>query len=92
LAAGLDEADRDAIQEAVDTTQNALAEQDEVQTVAETVSGRLEEMVGPAHATTIALGLAPTRIDALLRALRLLIDEALKSLEFDRLAPTLPTP
>ena len=32
-------------------------------------------MVGPAHATTISLGLAPTRIDALLRALRLLIDD-----------------
>jgi putative ATP-dependent endonuclease of OLD family len=75
LAAGLTEADRDAIQEAVDTAQDALAERDEVQTVAQTISGRLEEMVGPAHATTISLGLAPTRIDALLRALRLLIDD-----------------
>jgi putative ATP-dependent endonuclease of OLD family len=75
LAAGLDETDRDAIQEAVDTAQNALAERDEVQAVAQTISGRLDEMVGPAHATTISLGLAPTRIDALLRALRLLIDD-----------------
>jgi putative ATP-dependent endonuclease of OLD family len=72
LAAGLDETDRDAIQEAVDTAQDALAERDEVQAVAQTISGRLEEMVGPAHATAISLGLAPTRIDALLRALRLL--------------------
>jgi putative ATP-dependent endonuclease of OLD family len=58
----------------VDTAQNALSERDEVQTVAQIISGRLEAMVGPAHATTISLGLAPTRIDALLRALRLLID------------------
>ena len=75
LMGGLDEADRDAIQEAVDLAQNVLAERDEVQAVAETISGHLEEMVGPAHATTISLGLAPTRIDALLRALRLLIDD-----------------
>jgi putative ATP-dependent endonuclease of OLD family len=75
LAADLDETDRDAIQEAVDTAQNALAERNEVQAVAQTISDRLEEMVGPAHATTISLGLAPTRIDALLRAIRLLIDD-----------------
>ncbi len=75
LAGGLEEADRDAIQEAVDTAQNVLAGRDEVQAVAETISDRLAAMVGPAHATTISLGLAPTRIDALLRALRLLIDD-----------------
>jgi putative ATP-dependent endonuclease of the OLD family len=75
LAAGLDDAERDAIQEAVDTAQNVLAERHEVRTVAQTISSHLEEMVGPAHATNISLGLAPTRIDALLRALRLLIDD-----------------
>jgi putative ATP-dependent endonuclease of the OLD family len=31
-------------------------------------------MVGPAHTTSVALGLAPTQIDALLRTLRRLID------------------
>jgi hypothetical protein len=35
------------------------------------MSQRLEAMVGPAHTTSVALGLA---LDALLRALRLLID------------------
>ena len=75
LAGGLDDADRNAIQGAVNSAQSALAERDEVQAVAETISDRLEEMVGPAHATAISLGLAPTRIDALLRALRLLIDD-----------------
>jgi hypothetical protein len=74
LTAGLDEDDRAAIQEAVDTAQNTLAERDEVQSVAQIISDRLQEMVGPAHATPISLGITPTRIDALLRALRLLID------------------
>jgi putative ATP-dependent endonuclease of OLD family len=75
LAARLNEADRNAIQEAVDTAQNTLAERDEVQAVAKKISGRLEEMVGPAHTTRISLGLAPAQIDALLRAFRLLIDD-----------------
>lgn len=43
--------------------------------IAEAVGTRLEAMVGSGHATTVALGLAPSRIDALLRALRLLIDD-----------------
>jgi len=73
LAARLNEADRNAIQEAVDTAQNTLAERDEVQAVAKKISGRLEEMVGPAHTTRISLGLAPAQIDALLRAFRLLM-------------------
>jgi putative ATP-dependent endonuclease of OLD family len=83
LLGGLDEADRDAIQDAVDTAQNALSEWDEVQAVASTISGRLKDMVGPTHATTISLGLAPTRIDALLRALRLLIDDGARGVADD---------
>jgi putative ATP-dependent endonuclease of the OLD family len=75
LAAGLDEGEQRAIQNAVDAAQNALAERDEIRAVAQTISSRLEAMVGPSHATSISLGLAPTRIDALLRALRLLIDD-----------------
>ena len=75
LVGELDDADREAMQEAVDTAQNSLAERDEVRAIAETIGARLEAMVGPAHATPVALGLAPSRIDALLRALRLLIDD-----------------
>ena len=75
LIAELDEEDREAIRETVDSAQNKLAEREEVHGVAETISDRLEEMVGPAHATSVSLGLAPTHIDALLRALRLLIDD-----------------
>jgi putative ATP-dependent endonuclease of OLD family len=81
LTAELDEADREAIQNAVDTAQNALTARDEIREVAETMSQRLEAMVGPAHATSVALGLAPTQIDALVRALRLLIDGGARGVE-----------
>lgn len=75
LAGALSVGDRDAIQDAVDGAQAALSERPEVEAVARTIGDRLEGMVGPAHATSVALGLAPTRLDALLRALRLLIDQ-----------------
>jgi putative ATP-dependent endonuclease of OLD family len=87
-------------QNAVDTAQNTLTARDEIREFADTMSQRLEAMVGPAHTTSVALGLA---LDALLRVLRLLIDGgargmadaslgtanlaflALNSLELDRL-------
>ncbi len=75
LIGELDEEDRETIQAAVNTAQEEPAGRDEVQAVAQTISDRLAAMVGPAHATTMSLGLAPTRIDALIRALRLLIDD-----------------
>lgn len=75
LTAALDDDDRDSVETAVNAAQEALTELDEIDAVARTISDRLEAMVGPAHATSIALGLSPTRIDALLRALRLLIDD-----------------
>ncbi|MGN8094758.1 ATP-dependent nuclease [Methylobacterium sp. 22177] len=75
LAGTLADADREAIQAAVDDAQRALSGRPEVGGVAQTISDRLAGMVGPAHATSVALGLAPTRLDALLRALRLLIDQ-----------------
>lgn len=75
LTSALDEDDRESVETAVNAAQEALTELDEVDAVARMVSSRLEAMVGPAHATPVALGLAPTRIDALLRALRLLIDD-----------------
>jgi len=75
LAGSLSVADRDAIQDAVDGAQTALSGRREVEAVAQTIGRRLAGMVGPKHATSVALGLAPTRLDALLRALRLLIDQ-----------------
>jgi putative ATP-dependent endonuclease of OLD family len=80
LAGALDKADREAIQTAVDDAQAILSGRPEVDGVAKTIGGRLAGMVGPAHATSVALGLAPTRIDALLRALRLLIDEGARGI------------
>ncbi|CAN7310020.1 AAA family ATPase [Bradyrhizobium sp. LjRoot220] len=74
LTAALNQTDREEIQNSVDAAQNTLTARAEIRQVAETMSQRLEAMVGPAHTTSVALGLAPARIDALLRALRLLID------------------
>lgn len=51
LTAALDEADRDAVETAVNAAQDAWTELDEVDAIARTISGRLEAMVGPTHAT-----------------------------------------
>jgi putative ATP-dependent endonuclease of OLD family len=75
MAGNLDEAARAEIQRQVDAAQDELAGHDEVAAVAETISQRLIDIVGLQHATTISLGLAPTKVDALLRALRILIDD-----------------
>lgn len=80
LTGSLAQADREAIQAAVDEAQAALGDRPEVASVSGTISDRLSEMVGPAQATAVALGLAPTRIDALLRALRLLIDDGARGI------------
>jgi putative ATP-dependent endonuclease of OLD family len=74
MAGSLDEAAREEIQAQVNAAQAELAEHEEVAVAAQTISQRLIDMVGPQHATTVSLGLSPTRVDALLRALRLLID------------------
>ena len=75
LTGKLDEDARAEIQEQADAARKQLAERVEVKSVAETISTRLTAMVGPQHATPISLGLAPSRIDALLRALGILIDD-----------------
>jgi len=74
MAENLDEAARDEIQDQVDTAQHELTEHEEVDAVAQTIKQRLIDIVGSQHATTVSLGLSPTRVDALLRALRILID------------------
>ena len=51
LTAALDEADRDAVETAVNAAQDAWTELDEVDAIVRTISGRLEAMVGPTHAT-----------------------------------------
>ncbi len=74
LATSLDEDSREEIQEQVDVAQAELASHAEVVATAERVSQRLIAIAGQQQAVPLTLGLAPTRVDALLRSLRLLID------------------
>ena len=74
LAASLDADAREEIQEQVNTAQAELVGHAEVVATATRISERLIAIAGEQHAVPVTLGLAPTRIEALLRSLRLLID------------------
>ena len=74
LATSLDEDAREDIQEQVDMAQAELASHGEVVATAERISERLIAIAGEQRAVPLTLGLAPTRVDALLRSLHLLID------------------
>lgn len=74
LTSSLDDTARAELQQLVTDAQNGLAARPEVEAAAAKVSDRLREMVGAEHAVSLALGVAPTNIDVLLRGLRLLID------------------
>lgn len=80
LAASLDEDAREEIQQQVDEAQQELAGHDEVIEAAERISERLVALAGAQHAVPLGLGLAPTRVDALLRSLRLLIDNGARGI------------
>lgn len=80
LARSLDEDARDEIQEQVNEAQTELAGRAEVVATAERISERLVAIAGEQHAVPVTLGLAPTRVDALLRALRLLIDSGTRGI------------
>lgn len=62
------------LQTLIDTTQATLSANAEVVAVADRIANRLTDLAGPQHAVSISLGLAPTQLDTLLKALRLLID------------------
>lgn len=74
LATSLDGDAREEIQEQVNAAQTELVAHAEVVATATRISERLVAIAGEQHALPVTLGLAPTRIDALLRSLRLLID------------------
>jgi putative ATP-dependent endonuclease of OLD family len=80
LTGSLDEETRAEIENQIERAHSEFAEKDEVRLVAETISRRLTDIVGEPHATPITMGLAPTRIDALIRALRLLIDNGTRGI------------
>jgi putative ATP-dependent endonuclease of OLD family len=74
LTANLDDTARAELQKLVNDARDGLAARPEVAAAAQKVSERLEGMVGDEHAVSLALGVAPTNVDVLLRSLRLLID------------------
>jgi putative ATP-dependent endonuclease of OLD family len=74
LATSLDQDARDEIQQLVNDAQAELTGHAEVVATAQRISERLVAIAGEQHAVPLTLGLAPTRVDALLRSLRLLID------------------
>lgn len=80
LAASLDEDARGEIQTQVNEAQRELVSHKEVVATAERIGGRLLEIAGDQHAVPLSLGLAPTRVDALLRSLRLLIDNGVRGI------------
>ena len=80
LTEALDEDDREDIQTEIDAAQSELTSRPEIQAVAQRITSRLEKMVGQQHAVPLSLGLAPTRLDALLRGLRLLIDSGTRGI------------
>ena len=78
LATSLDEQAREQIQERVNEAHAELAGHAEVVNTAERISRRLIAIAGEQHAVALTLGLAPTRVDALLRGLRVLIDDGVR--------------
>lgn len=80
LATSLDEDAREEIQDQVNAAQAELAGHAEVVATAEQISERLIAIAGEQHAVPLTLGLAPTRVDALLRSLRLLIDNGARGI------------
>ncbi|MDH4677460.1 AAA family ATPase [Pseudomonas aeruginosa] len=78
LAASLDDDAREEIQNQVDQAQRELAGHEEVVATAERISERLIAIAGGQHAVPVSLGPAPIRVDALLRSLRLLIDNGVR--------------
>lgn len=80
LATSLDEHARDEIQELVSEAQADLVGRAEVVATAQRIGERLIAIAGEQHAVPLTLGLAPTRVDALLRSLRLLIDNGARGI------------
>ncbi len=80
LATSLDENARDEIQEQVNEAQAELASHAEVVATAKRIRDRLIAIAGEQHAVPLTLGLAPTRVDVLLRSLRLLIDNGARGI------------
>jgi putative ATP-dependent endonuclease of OLD family len=81
LISKLDQDSRDEMEAQVNALQDGVSSHEAVQSAAESIARRLLEMTGAKHAVPISLGLAPTRLDALLRGLRIMIDDGARGLD-----------
>lgn len=63
------------IADKVSTASEAITAVPEIKALDDSVTGRLNEMVGDSHAVDVTLGLSPTDPDRLVRALRPFIDQ-----------------
>ena len=80
LTTSLDEDAREEIEELVNEAQTELQTRAEVLATAERIGERLVEIAGAQHAVPVSLGIAPTRVDSLLRGLRILIDNGARGI------------
>lgn len=80
LAETLDEDAREEIEKQINEAQTEVETHPEVIAIAEKISNRLTAIAGPQHAVPLSLGLAPSRVDALLKTLRLLIDNGARDM------------
>nr|WP_303683815.1 DUF2813 domain-containing protein [Brevundimonas naejangsanensis] len=74
LGAALGEEERNEIQTQINAAQEGLTSRPEIRDAALRITDRLVAMVGDTHSGPVQLGLTPTRLDSLLRGLKLLID------------------
>jgi putative ATP-dependent endonuclease of OLD family len=80
LTTNLDNTARVELQKLINDASEGLAARTEVAEAAQKISKRLKKMVGDEHAVSLALGMAPNKIDTLLRSLRLLIDDGARGI------------
>lgn len=80
LTETLDDEARKEIEEQINEAHTEVETHAEVVAIAEKISNRLTAIAGPQHAVPLNFGLAPSRVDALLKSLRLLIDNGARGM------------
>lgn len=80
MTMSLGEQEREDIEGQISAAHSELDAHPEVVATAQRISDRLTAIAGEQHAVPLTLGLAPTRVDSLLRSLRLLIDNGARGI------------
>ncbi len=80
LMTTVDDDTREEIQKVVNAAGEELERLDLIVEMARRIGERLVDIAGPQHAVPISLGVAPTQVDALMRGLRILIDQGTRGI------------